>query len=156
MAARAHEPRNPGLVKTGRPALAAVTAVAAAYPGLRVILDHAGHPPLGARREEFAGWAGSVRGLARRPNAAVKFSGLVTRAPGVRWHVANLRPVAETLINAFGEDRVMFGSDWPVCLLAASYADVADTAREALAGSDPGLVFGGNASRWYRIGSGPG
>jgi L-fuconolactonase len=138
-------------VLAGPPGLAAVTALAAAHPDLRVILDHAGHPPLGAPAAELAAWAASVRRLARHPNVAVKFSGLLTRAAGVRWDAADLRPVAETLLAAFGEDRVMFGSDWPVCLLSASYAEVAAAAREALSGADPGRVFGGNARSWYRL-----
>jgi L-fucono-1,5-lactonase len=75
----------------------------------------------------------------------------VTRAAGVRWHAADLRLVAEVLLTAFGDDRVLFGSDWPVCLLSASYADVAATARDALSGASPGRVFGGNAKRWYRL-----
>lgn len=83
---------------------------------------------------------------------AVKFSGLVTRAPGVRWDADDLRPVAETMLASFGDDRVLFGSDWPVCLLSASYAEVAATAREALSGVSAERVFGGNARHWYRLG----
>lgn len=131
--------------------LPAVTAVTAANPGLRVILDHAGHPPLGGPPEEFAAWAASIRILAGHPNVAVKFSGLLTRGPGLRWHADDLCPVAEILLSAFGEDRVLFGSDWPVCLLSASYADVAAAAREALSGASPARVFGGNARRWYGL-----
>jgi L-fucono-1,5-lactonase len=138
-------------VLAGPRELPAVTAVTAAHPELRVILDHAGHPPLGAPPWEFAAWAASMRALAGHSNVAVKFSGLVTRAAGLRWHAEDLHPVAEVLLTAFGEDRVLFGSDWPVCLLSASYADVAATAREALSGASPGHVFGGNARRWYRL-----
>jgi L-fucono-1,5-lactonase len=137
-------------VLAGPSALATVDAVAAAHPGLRVILDHADHPPVQAPAE-FAAWAAAVRRLARHPNVAVKFSGLLTRAPGVRWAAADLRPVAETLAVTFGDDRILFGSDWPVCLLAASYAEVTAAAREALSGMDASRIFGGNARSWYRL-----
>lgn len=135
----------------GPAALAAVAETAAIHPGLRVILDHAGHPPLGGNSQEFTAWAASVRRLARCPNVAVKFSGMVTRAACVRWDANDLRPVAEVLAVAFGEDRILFGSDWPVCLLGARYADVAATAREALSAMDARKVFGGNARSWYRL-----
>src|SRR5262249_24759932 len=108
-------------------------------------------PPLGALPGEFAAWAESMRVLAGHPNVAVKFSGLVTRAAGVRWHAHDVRPVAEILLTAFGEDRVLFGADWPVCLLSAFYGHVAATARKALSGADPSRIFGGNARRWYRL-----
>lgn len=134
------------------PALPAAAVVAAAHPGLRVILDHAGHPPT-ADRDALASWAASVRRIARHPNTAVKFSGLWTRAPGARWDAGDLRPVAETLLDAFGSGRVMFGSDWPVCLLSASYREVVAAARAALAstGADEQRVFGGSARAWYRL-----
>ena len=138
-------------VLAGPRELPEVTAVTAANPGLRVILNHAGHPPLGAPSGEFAAWAASMRVLAGHPNVAVKFSGLVTRGAGTRWPAEDLRPVAEILLTAFSDDRVLFGSDWPVCLLSACYADVAATAREALSGASPARVFGGNARRWYRL-----
>lgn len=138
-------------VLAGPPALPAVAAVAAANPELRVILDHAGHPPLGAPHGQFAAWGTSIRTLARVPNVAVKFSGLVTRAAGMRWNADDLRPVADILLTAFGEDRLLFGSDWPICLLSAPYAEVAAAAREALSGADPVRIFGANARSWYRL-----
>ena len=137
-------------VLAGSAALDAVAATAAAHPELRIILDHAGHPPLGDRTAMDA-WAASIRRLARHPNVAVKFSGVLTRAPGTAWGPADLRPVAGTLVGAFGQDRVMFGSDWPVCLLAADYARVVVTAQEALAGADADRIFGGTARAWYRL-----
>jgi L-fuconolactonase len=137
-------------VLAGSAALNEVAAAAAAHAELRIILDHAGQPPLGDRTALDA-WAVSIGRLARHPNVAVKFSGLLTRAPGTAWNPAALRPVVGTLLGAFGQDRVMFGSDWPVCLLAADYARVVVTAREALAGADTDRVFGGTARAWYRL-----
>jgi len=82
-----------------------------------------------------------------------KLSGMVTEA-GPRWTVAGLRPYAEVVLDAFGPARVMFGSDWPVCLLAASYADVTSAAREltaALTREEQAQVFGGTAARVYGL-----
>jgi L-fuconolactonase len=73
---------------------------------------------------------------------------------GPRWTAAGLRPYAEVVLDAFGPARVMFGSDWPVCLLAASYADVTSAAQEltaALTREEQALIFGGTAARIYRL-----
>jgi len=75
-------------------------------------------------------------------------SGLVTEADWQAWTAADIRPYADVVLDAFGPDRVMFGSDWPVCELAASYAAVVGLARELTA--DEG-VFGDTARRWYRL-----
>jgi L-fuconolactonase len=79
---------------------------------------------------------------------AVKLSGLVTEADLDTWTAADIRPYAEVVLDAFGPDRVMFGSDWPVCELAASYAGVVGLAREFTADD---AVFGDTARQWYRL-----
>jgi L-fuconolactonase len=97
--------------------------------------------------------AGLVYDLLSLPNMSCKLSGMVTEA-GPHWTVAGLRPYAEVVLDAFGPARVMFGSDWPVCLLAASYADVTSAAREltaALTREEQALVFGGTAARVYGL-----
>jgi L-fuconolactonase len=79
---------------------------------------------------------------------------MVTEAAWDSWTAAALRPYADTVIDAFGPDRVMFGSDWPVCLLAASYAEVLDTARTLTADLTPAErdeVFSGTAARVYKL-----
>ena len=98
-------------------------------------------------------WRQHVNELAGCPNVAVKLSGMVTEA-GPRWTVAGLRPYAEVVLDAFGPARVIFGSDWPVCLLAASYADVTSAAHEltaVLTSEEQALVFGGTAARVYGL-----
>jgi L-fuconolactonase len=115
-------------------------------PAGRFVLDHAGKPPVATG--ELEPWAGLLRRLAGFPDVAVKLSGLVTEADWQAWTAADIRPYAEVVLGAFGPDRVMFGSDWPVCELAASYADVVALARE-LAADD--AVFGDTATRWYRL-----
>ena len=122
-----------------------------ALPGLTFVLDHLSKPPIATGGLDP--WAVLVRKLAALPNVSCKLSGMVTEA-GPRWTVAGLRPYAEVVLDAFGPARVMFGSDWPVCLLAASYADVTSAAREltaALTREEQALVFGGTAARVYGL-----
>lgn len=132
--------------------LPAAVEAAAAHPGLVFVLDHLGKPPVAEGRTEP--WTGHVRRLAALPNTVCKLSGLVTEARWDAWTVENLRPYADTVLEAFGPRRLMFGSDWPVCLLAASYGQVVDAARELTASLSPAEraeVFGGTAARVYGI-----
>jgi L-fuconolactonase len=127
--------------------LPAATAAAAAVPGLTLVLDHAAKPRAGG---DLAGWAAAVRALAARPNTTCKLSGLATEAPPGAFTV-----VADVVLGAFGAERVMFGSDWPVCLLASDYAGVMALARSLTAGlsaAERSAVFGGTAARAYRLG----
>jgi len=137
------------LVRTHQ--LAAAVEVTGTLPGLRFVLDHAGKPDVANARLDP--WRDAISRLAGRPNVACKLSGLVTEAaPG--WTVDDLRPFAEHVLGAFGPDRVMAGSDWPVCLLAGSYDDVVATTEELLAGLDDAgraAVLGGTAAHWYRL-----
>ncbi|MFF8617491.1 amidohydrolase family protein [Streptomyces sp. NPDC015350] len=107
--------------------LPATVRAAALLPELTFVLDHAGKPPVATG--ELGPWADDLRALAARPNTVCKLSGLVTEADVRSWTVRDLRPCADTVLDAFGPDRLMFGSDWPVCRLAATYQEVVDTAR---------------------------
>ncbi|TXS71613.1 amidohydrolase [Streptomyces sp. sk2.1] len=107
--------------------LPATVRAAALLPELTFVLDHAGKPPVATG--ELRPWADDLRALAARPNTVCKLSGLVTEADVRSWTVRDLRPYADTVLDAFGPDRLMFGSDWPVCRLAATYQEVVDTAR---------------------------
>ncbi|WP_049573827.1 amidohydrolase family protein [Nonomuraea sp. SBT364] len=130
---------------------AAIGAVAA-LPELTFVLDHLSKPPIAPG--ELEPWRGLVRELAAYPNVFCKLSGMVTEAGRTSWRVADLRPYAETVLEAFGPERVMFGSDWPVCLLAAGYERVAEAAEELCAGLSDGEradVFAGTARRAYRL-----
>lgn len=130
---------------------AAIDAVRA-LPRLRFVLDHAGKP--GIARGMYEPWRTDIRALAALPNAAVKLSGLVTEADHHAWTVEQLRPYADVLLDAFGPARVMFGSDWPVCLLAATYGQVIAAAAElagGLSSAEQAQVFGGTAATWYRL-----
>lgn len=131
---------------------AAVRAVAET-PDARFVLDHCSKPPVAAG--ELEPWAGRLRELACHPNVTCKLSGLVTEADWGTWTVGDLKPYVDVVVEAFGPDRLMFGSDWPVCLLAAPYADVVEAAERltaSLAPAEREAVFGGTARRVYGIG----
>ncbi|MEU1195055.1 amidohydrolase family protein [Streptomyces sp. NPDC005813] len=132
--------------------LPACAAAAADHPGLTFVLDHAGKPPIA--QGALDPWAASVRVLAALPNTVCKLSGLVTEADPADWTVEDLRPYADTVLDAFGPARLMFGSDWPVCTLAATYAQVVDATRELLSGLDDEeteAVLSGTATRVYGV-----
>lgn len=132
--------------------LPACAEAAASLPQLTFVLDHLGKPPIAAG--EQAPWAAALRALAALPNTVAKLSGLVTEAGPADWSVADLRPYADTALEVFGPDRLMYGSDWPVCTLAASYGQVCDITRELTAGLDAAeraAVFEGTATRAYDL-----
>lgn len=132
--------------------LAAAVAAAERLPGLTLVLDHIGKPPIASG--ELDPWAQQIRRLAALPNTVCKLSGMVTEADWGSWSVAALTPYADTVLDAFGPARLMFGSDWPVCRLAATYAEVLAAARELTAGLGPAErhdVFTGTAARTYDL-----
>ncbi|MFF3564852.1 amidohydrolase family protein [Streptomyces sp. NPDC002574] len=132
--------------------LPAAAKAAALLPDLVFVLDHLGKPPIAAGT--LRPWADDVRALAALPNAVCKLSGMVTEADWDTWTPADLAPYAGTVLDAFGPDRLMFGSDWPVARLAASYAEVVDAARTLTAGLTPAehdAVFSGTARRVYGL-----
>jgi L-fuconolactonase len=120
---------------------------------VRFVLDHAAKPRISAG--ELEPWATMIGELAARPNVACKVSGLVTEA-AADWQPAQFAPYVEVLLASFGPGRLLFGSDWPVCLLAATYAEVLALARELLSPQlSPGELdafFAGNARSVYGLG----
>ena len=130
--------------------LPAATYAAAAVPGLTLVLDHAGKPDIGG---DIAAWTADVREFAALPNTMCKLSGLVAEAPDGAEPQA-FAEVAGVVLDAFGAGRVMFGSDWPVCLLDSDYASVMALARSLTAGlsaAERAAVFGATAARAYRL-----
>ena len=121
-------------------------------PDLRFVLDHIAKPTIALGRDDP--WTADMPGLAAAPNVAVKLSGMVTEADWGSWSPADLRPFIECVVDWFGPDRLMFGSDWPVCLLACSYGRVVAGLMDALPPLSPaehGGLFGGTAHRVYRL-----
>ncbi len=129
-----------------------VTAVDAT-PDTTFILDHAGKPDL--RGGQLEDWRADLAELARRDNVAVKLSGLVTEADWDQWSVDDLRPAVNTLLELFGPARTMWGSDWPVSLLAGvDYATWTGISKELLAGlstQESAAIWAGTARRFYQL-----
>ena len=132
--------------------LPAALNLTARLPAQRFVLDHLAKPLI--KDGALEPWATGVRALARRPNVCCKISGLVTEADWTGWRPAHLRPYLDVAFEAFGPERVMFGSDWPVCLLAAPYDRVLGVIEEyaaALSATERSALFGGNAARFYDL-----
>ena len=118
----------------------------------RFVLDHGGKPDI--RGHGLAAWSADLAVLARHRNVACKLSGLVTEADPATWTVSALEPYVRTILDAFGPRRVLFGSDWPVCLLGTSHRRWLDAVRQWIAGystAEQAAVLGGNALTWYRL-----
>ncbi|MFF0339368.1 amidohydrolase family protein [Kribbella sp. NPDC004875] len=136
---------------TKTPHLPAAIQTARNLPQLTFVVDHISKPVIGDPLEP---WASQLRELAALPNVTCKLSGMVTEAPWATWKPADLQPYADVVLDAFGPDRVMFGSDWPVCLLAATYAEVAETADSLTSKLTPAereSVFATTATRTYKL-----
>ena len=125
--------------------LPAAIACAQRNGDLRLILDHVAKPPFGT--SSMADWRNGVLRLAELPNVFCKLSGLRTETPDL---AAAARAIREA-VEYFGADRCLFGSDWPVCLLAASYAESLDLVRSAVAPDVVPIVLGETAARAYRL-----
>ena len=134
--------------------LPAAIDVTRRIPGLRFVVDHLAKPPIASGEVEE--WATLMRGFAAQEHVACKLSGMVTEA-GPDWTPEQLVPYVGTVLQIFGEDRVMFGSDWPVCTLTASYDEVVGALRSVLGRLGPLTsetlrnIWGDTATRWYHL-----
>jgi len=128
--------------------LPAALATVRGHPGVQVVVDHAAKPRI-AQGVWDSAWEEALAPLGSEPNVTCKISGLVTEADWKSWTREQLRPYVKRVLEWFGPDRCMFGSDWPVCLLAADYAEVIAAMREIVGGDDD--VFGGTATRVYGL-----
>lgn len=130
----------------------AAYSAAGRLPDTSFVLDHAGKPAIA--QNEWASWASWIERLAGLPNVACKLSGLITEAAWDGWSATTLQPYAEHILAAFGADRVMFGSDWPVCELAGSYPEVLTLTKTLLSGASEAertAVLGATAQRVYNL-----
>jgi L-fuconolactonase len=122
-------------------------------PDLRGIIDHIAKPVIA--QGQWEPWASQLEEIASFPSITCKLSGMVTEADHHTWTTEQVTPYIHHIVKAFGAERVMFGSDWPVCLLAASYERVVELLVEALpegiTESEKTAIFGHNALRFYKL-----
>jgi L-fuconolactonase len=128
--------------------LTRVAEVARRHPGLRIVVDHGAKPDIA--RDEFQPWAGDLREVAAAGDTFCKLSGMLTEA-GDRAGPGPLRPYVETVLDAFGPERVLWGSDWPVLTTVAGYRSWLDMARELVPAEAHEAVFEASARRAYRL-----
>ncbi|HEY6804252.1 MAG TPA: amidohydrolase family protein [Pyrinomonadaceae bacterium] len=129
-----------------------VPRVAESCPELSLVVDHLAKPPIA--RKEIGPWLTAMKPVAAIESIRCKLSGLVTEANWAEWTVGDLRPYVESALELFGPQRLMFGSDHPVCLLAASYERVLDAFQEILkdlSEAERELIFATNATNFYRL-----
>ena len=128
-----------------------------AVPGLHAVIDHISKPEIKIKKLEP--WKTLMAEAARHPNLFCKLSGMITEANHASWAVEDLRPYVELVVESFGWDRVLYGSDWPVCLLAGDYAQVYGALKEVLSAQldadREAKVFGQNAARFYQLKASP-
>lgn len=124
-------------------------------PGLRGVIDHLAKPPIASGSLEP--WRSLMAEVAKHPGIYCKLSGMVTEADPQGWTQEDFTDYVHAVLELFGPGRVMFGSDWPVCLMAATYEEVVGILRTALQGrlssEEMEPVFGANAARFYKLDS---
>lgn len=129
-----------------------VPTLAEKVPKLKMVIDHLAKPPIKAK--EMGEWAEQFARAAQYPNVYAKISGLNTAADWETWSAADIKPYIDFAIEKFGADRLMFGSDWPVAILAGDYAKVWRETNKALEGrskKEIDAILGGTAAKFYNV-----
>ena len=132
--------------------LPAVEEFVPRFPEQPLVIDHLAKPDI--KRGELKAWAAHMRRIAQSPNVHCKLSGMVTEADWQQWEPAHFRPFLEVTLEAFGPRRLMYGSDWPVCLVAARYHEVKDIITDfisTLSATEQSQIMGGNACSFYHL-----
>lgn len=125
----------------------------ASFPDQPFVIDHIAKPHI---KDRFITdeWRTAIRAVAAYPNVSCKISGMVTEADWLHWKPEHLHVYVDTVVEAFGTDRILFGSDWPVCLVAASYKQVFEVVKDyfaACSADEQAAFFGGNAIKFYQL-----
>jgi len=135
----------------GSAQLALIPALCARHDQYWLVLDHLGKPAIGSMND--IEWQRHLEAIAAYPHVACKISGLVTEVVGTRLERGLIERYLDIALNAFGPSRLLFGSDWPVCMLRAEYTEVTvlihDWAVQRLSADEQDLLWGGNAARYY-------
>ena len=123
-----------------------------AFPYQPFVIDHIAKPYI--KDKKIDQWKKDMQALGKYQNLSCKISGMVTEADWKKWKKEDFRPYLDVVLETFGTNRLMFGSDWPVCLVAASYNEVVDIAKDyfsTLTVNEQEAFFGGNAERFYKL-----
>ncbi|RNI31068.1 amidohydrolase family protein [Rufibacter latericius] len=123
-----------------------------AFPDQPFVIDHLAKPTI--KDGKWEEWAKQIKAFAGHENVSCKISGMVTEADWRNWKKADFRPYLDAVVETFGPKRIMFGSDWPVCLVAGAYEEVLGIVEDYFSGFSPdeqALFFGGNATRFYQL-----
>lgn len=132
--------------------LDAAIELARHFPAQRLVVDHLAKPDIKGKR--IAGWEAGIRLLASQQNIYCKISGMVTEADWKNWKQDEFTPYLDIIVHAFGINRVMFGSDWPMCLVSGSYEEVMKIVSDyfsSFSAEEQSLFFGGNAINFYKL-----
>jgi L-fuconolactonase len=122
------------------------------FPGHKLVIDHLAKPYI--KTGDVANWEKQIRAIAKHAHVYCKLSGMVTEADWQNWEAAHFAPFLDVVLNAFGPDRLIFGSDWPVCQVAGSYAQVKGLVSDyisRLSVSEQAKIMGGNAVDFYGL-----
>jgi L-fuconolactonase len=129
-----------------------IPELAEQVPGLRMVIDHIAKPPIASGKLD--GWAEDMRVAASVPGLCCKLSGMITEADHTSWTADDLRPYVQHVLSLFGPERLMFGSDWPVCRLAGSWKRVLAAFTQAIGAQTMATrehLLGGTAARFYGV-----
>jgi L-fuconolactonase len=122
------------------------------FPGQKFVIDHLAKPYI--RKGKIDDWEKDIKAVASNPNVYCKISGMVTEADWKEWKREDFKPYIKTIVNCFGTDRILFGSDWPVCLVAASYREVVGIVKDYFSeftSYEQEKIFGANAIEFYNL-----
>jgi L-fuconolactonase len=126
------------------------------FPEQAFVIDHIAKPSI--KDSSLQPWQNLMKEFSKLPNVSCKISGMITEADWMNWKLEDMRPYLETVMETFSPNRLMYGSDWPVCLLAGEYSRVFDLAKHyvnQLPFQDQEMIFGGAAAQFYQIQSNP-
>ncbi|RAJ31910.1 amidohydrolase family protein [Pedobacter cryoconitis] len=129
-----------------------IPAFVARFPDQRFVIDHIAKP--GIKEKDIRNWKKDIESVALHPHVSCKISGLVTEADFKAWTKEDFIPYLDVVVNAFGTNRIMYGSDWPVCLAAGNYKAVLELVKSyfnSFSASEQQLFFGGNATAFYQL-----
>jgi len=132
--------------------LAYIPKFVSAFPNQKFVIDHIAKPAI--KNQDIADWKKAIEVVAQYPNVYCKVSGMVTEADWKNWKPTDFTPYLDVVTAAFGTNRIMYGSDWPVCLVAADYTNMLQIAKDyyqSFSLHEQDLIFGGNAVEFYQL-----